>query len=93
MRSSSSRQRPVVHLSMGRHDDQCVEVDDFAHRCQLLAHEDGQHVAMVKFDVLARRGNRWHAGVEYRRWGQLWTKPEPGQATLRWAPTFPRLET
>lgn len=71
--------------------DRCKSVDDGA-RCQLYVHDDGQHVAMVRFDVHPARAMRQRAVAEYRRWGQLWTKPEPGQAPLPWAPTMPMVE-
>lgn len=75
-----------------RSEDRCTDIND-GHRCQLLAHDDDQHCAMVHFDIGAARGNRRKAVVEYRRWGAPWTKPTPGQATLKWAPTFPAVES
>lgn len=58
-------------------------------RCQLIVHDDDQHVAMVAFDAFAKRGNV----AEYAIWGNPWTKVEPGQGPLAWSPSFPRVET
>lgn len=71
--------------------DRCTAVDDGV-RCQLFIHDDGQHAAMIRFDLAPERGKRRAAAAEYRRWGEPWTKPAPGKAPLAWAPTFPRVE-
>jgi hypothetical protein len=67
-------------------------VDDFGVRCQLQPHLDGQHCALVQFDLVGARGKRRPARIRYRKFGQVWTKPEPEHASLPWAPTFPRVE-
>jgi hypothetical protein len=82
----------MLHSDMVRDQDRCASIDNGC-RCQLLLHDDGQHAAMVKFDLSPERGRRRQKVSGYRTWDAPWTKPEPGQAPLPWAPTFPRLET
>lgn len=56
---------------MTRYEDRCSVVDDRGHRCQLYRHNDGQHVAMIRFDVKPARGMRHGAVAGYRRWGKV----------------------
>lgn len=72
---------------MVRDDDRCLDITRKGVRCQLFTHVDNQHVAMVDADPAAPFERKWVF------WGTYWTGPIPGEAPIRWAATFPRVES
>lgn len=75
-----------LHRTPYRLDDyRCTSVDQ-GDRCQLIQHDDDQHVACIRFEQT--RGGRDFIS-EYRTWGAEWMKGRPGVDGLRWSPTFP----
>jgi hypothetical protein len=66
-------------LGYGPDRDRCTAVDDVGVRRQLQPHIDGKHCAMDQFDVVGARGKRRPVRTRYRKFGRVWTKPEPGQ--------------
>jgi hypothetical protein len=79
-------------LRVAGEEDRCTSVGAHETRCQLLTHDDDQHVAMIKHDITPVRGFRKRSVADYRMWGEPWIGPTPGQAPLGWALTFPRVE-
>jgi hypothetical protein len=62
-------------------------------RCQLMPHNDDQHVAMISQNPRPEHGVRATSASEYRTWGEPWTKSPPGHGWLPWAISFPRIES